>query len=302
MEAGDVGKRNAMLDFFGPLIVLAGLAYVLLCIFLFLLQGRLLYYPGLGGRQLQGSPADIGLEYESVTLVTGDDVRIHGWFIDARPHRGTLLFFHGNAGNISHRLDSLRIFNRLGLATLIIDYRGYGRSGGRVSEKGTYLDAEAAWQYLTKTRGIDPQQIVVFGRSLGGAVAANLAAKHPPAGLILESVFTSVPDMAAKLYPFLPVRLLSRFSYDARRAVKEVAVPVLIVHSPEDDIIPFENGLSLFAAAGEPKSFLQIRGTHNEGFLASGLLYYEGLDDFVSARLGTLPGKHPEPSNQRQGK
>jgi len=296
-----VGKKHAMLNFFGPLIVLAGLVYALLCIFLFLLQGRLLYYPDLGGRQLRGSPADIGLEYESVTLVTGDDVRIHGWFIDARPQRGTLLFFHGNAGNISHRLDSLRIFNRLGLATLIIDYRGYGRSGGRISEKGTYLDAEAAWQYLTKTRGIDPQQIVVFGRSLGGAVAASLAAEHPPAGLILESVFTSVPDMAAKLYPFLPVRLLSRFSYDARRAVREVACPVLIVHSPEDDIIPFENGLALFAAAGEPKSFLQIRGTHNEGFLASGPLYYEGLDDFISAWLGVLPGKHPEPSNQRQG-
>lgn len=289
-----------MPDFIGSLIVLVGLLYVLLCIFLFLVQARLLYYPNMGGRELRTSPADIGLEYESVDIVTGDGVRLHGWFVDARPQRGTLLFFHGNAGNISHRLDSLRIFNRLELATLIIDYRGYGQSGGRVSEEGTYRDAEAAWQYLTTTRGIDPRHIIVFGRSLGGAVAAHLAVRHPPGGLILESVFTSVPDMAARHYPFFPVRLLSRFSYDARRAVKEVACPVLIVHSPEDEIIPFENGLALFAAADEPKAFLEIRGSHNEGFLAGGSLYHDGLDDFVSACLRTVHDNRPETEAQNE--
>ena len=284
-----MGNRKAMLSFFGPLIVLAGLMYILLCAYLFLMQSRLLYYPNLAGRKLQASPTDIGLDYESVNLVTSDNVRIHGWFVKARQHRGTLLFFHGNAGNIAHRLDSLQMFNRLGLSTFIIDYRGYGQSEGRVSEDGTYLDAEAAWQYLTAVRGVNPQRIIVFGRSLGGAVAANLAAKHSPRGLILESVFTSVPDMAAKLYPFFPVRLLSRFSYDARKALQEVSSPVLIIHSPDDEIIPFENGLDLFASANEPKSFLKIRGGHNEGFMVSGSLYSDGLEEFVSACVDSIP-------------
>ncbi len=281
----NVGQGKALMSFFGPLLVLAGLMYVILCVFLYLMQPRLLYYPNLPGRKLMVSPADIGLDYESVTLITADDVRLHGWFVHAPRHRGTLLFFHGNAGNISHRLDSLRIFTQLGLSTFIFDYRGYGLSEGRISEEGTYLDAGAAWQYLTGTRGVDPRRIIVFGRSLGGAVAANLAAGNPPAGLILESVFTSVPDMAAGLYPFLPVRLLCRYNYNARESLRKVSSPVLIIHSPEDDIIPFNNGLELFAAAGEPKTFLTIRGSHNEGFLASGPLYYQGLEKFVAASL-----------------
>jgi fermentation-respiration switch protein FrsA (DUF1100 family) len=280
-----VEKGNAMLNFFVPLIVVAGLLYALLCAYLFFMQSRLLYYPNLPGRELRADPGDIGLEYESVILHTSDNVRVHGWFVKAKQARGTLLFFHGNAGNISHRLDSLRIFNRLGLSTLIIDYRGYGQSEGRVSEQGTYLDARAAWEYLTTTRGVDPQRIIVFGRSLGGAVAANLSAAHPPAGLILESVFTSVPDLAASFYPVFTVRLLSRYGYNARRAVGYVASPVLIIHSPEDEIIPFENGLALFESAREPKSFLRIRGGHNDGFLVSGSLYYDGLEKFISACL-----------------
>ncbi|MCL7489326.1 MAG: alpha/beta hydrolase [Desulfobulbaceae bacterium] len=274
-----------MMNFLVPLIIVAGLLYALLCAYLFFMQSRLLYYPNLPGRELRADPADIGLEYESVAFHTSDNVRIHGWFVKAKQARGTLLFFHGNAGNISHRLDSLRIFNRLGLSALIIDYRGYGQSGGRVSEEGTYLDARAAWEHLTITRGLDPQRIIVFGRSLGGAVAAHLSAVHPPAGLILESVFTSVPDLAASLYPFFPVRLLSRYKYDARRSVRDVSSPVLVIHSPEDEIIPFENGLALFDSAGEPKTFLQIRGGHNDGFLVSGSLYYNGLDEFISACL-----------------
>ena len=281
----DVGKRKVVVDFFGSVIVLAGLIYVLLCFFLFLMQSNLLYYPNLSGRELRASPVDIGLDYESVSLVTSDNVRIHGWFVEAKQHRGTILFFHGNAGNISHRLESLQIFNRLGLSTLIIDYRGYGQSEGRVSEKGTYLDAEAAWQYLTVVRGVDPQQIIFFGRSLGGAVAANLAIKHQPGGLILESVFTSVPEMASKLYPFFPVRMLCRFSYNAKLAVQKVFSPVLIIHSQDDEIISFENGLELFASANAQKTFLKIRGGHNEGFLVSGSVYYDGLDEFVSASL-----------------
>lgn len=270
-----------MLHFFGPLLATGVLLYVLFCLYLYFLQDRLLYYPNLPGRELRAAPSDMGLGYESVHISTSDGIRLHAWFVSARNEKGTLLFFHGNAGNISHRLDSLRIFNSLGLSVLIIDYRGYGQSEGRVSEEGTYLDAEAAWLYLIEKRNIDPQNIILFGRSLGGAIAANLAAKVQPRALILESVFSSVPDLAARFYPIFPVRLLTRFSYDTRQALASVSCPVLIIHSPDDEIIPYENGRILFESAPEPKSFLQIRGDHNEGFLASGPAYVEGLKNFI---------------------
>ena len=140
-------------------------------------------------------------------------------------------------------------------------------------------------KYLTGARNVAPSKIVVFGRSLGGAIAAYQAARQRPAALILESSFTSIPDMGAHLYPVLPVRLLSRFRYDTRESLQSVACPVLIVHSPDDEIIPFVNGEKLFEAANEPRSFLEIRGGHNEGFLYSGRLYRDGLDNFLSTAL-----------------
>lgn len=276
-----MSRRFGMLHFLGSVASITGVLYILLCLYLYLLQGRLLFYPNLPGRELKASPDDTGLAYESVNITTSDNIVLHGWFVPARRERGTLLFFHGNAGNISHRLDSIRIFHNLGLSVLIIDYRGYGRSEGRISEEGTYRDAEAAWQYLTGIRKIEPESIILFGRSLGGAIAANLAAKTKPAALILESVFSSVPDMAARLYPVFPVRLLSRFNYDTRKALGSVTCPVLIIHSPDDEIIPLENGKILYEAAHDPKSFLEIRGSHNEGFLTSGSKYVDGLDNFI---------------------
>lgn len=278
------------MHFIMPLFVLGGGGYILLCAWLFFMQSRLLYYPNLPSRELGATPAAIGLHYESVTLTTADRVRLYGWFVPAKQERAVLLFFHGNAGNISHRLDSLRIFHNLGLSVLIFDYRGYGQSEGRVSEKGTYLDAEAAWRYLTEDRGIRPESIILFGRSLGGAIAARQAATAVPGALILESVFTSVPDLAGRYYPIFPVRLLSRFRYDTVAALHSVSCPILIIHSPDDEIIPYENSQRLYEAAGEPKSFLAIRGGHNEGFLASGELYTNGLDEFIAS----LPYQKPE--------
>ena len=273
----------------GTFVFIIVAVYGSVCLYLFLMQGRMIFYPT---RKLQASPADIGLDYESVTLSTSDNVTLHGWFIPAPEARGTLLFFHGNAGNISHRLDSLKIFHNLGLATFIIDYRGYGRSQGSISEQGTYLDGEAAWGYLTHTRKIPAQQIIVFGRSLGAAIAAHVAAGHEPGGLILESALTSVPDMGVQLYPFMPVRLLSRFNYDTRKALFSVSCPVLIIHSPHDDIIPFEHGLRLYESARGAKSFLEIRGDHNEGFMMSGEVYTDGMREFIAASLAAaVPGK-----------
>ena len=271
-----------------PITILAAGLYCAICLYLFLMQAKLLYFPDVPSRTLTASPADIGLEYESVSITTSDGVDIHGWFVPVQQARGTLLFFHGNAGNISHRLDSLKIFHDLDLATLIIDYRGYGRSQGSISEQGTYLDAEAAWNYLTRTRNIPARQIVVFGRSLGGAIAAYTAIRQTPGALILESTFSSVPDMAARLYPLFPVRLLSRFQYNTGKMLLSVSSPVLIIHSPDDDIIPFENGLKLFNNAQEPKKILKISGGHNEGFLVSGHAYIDGISSFIEASLPVL--------------
>jgi fermentation-respiration switch protein FrsA (DUF1100 family) len=248
-------------------------------------QSSLIYYPNLPGRELTATPLQLGLAYEDVSLVTADGVRLHGWFVPANPARGTLLFFHGNAGNISHRLDSIAIFNRLGLDVLIIDYRGYGQSDGEVSEAGTYRDAEAAWQYLTESRGIDPDRIVVFGRSLGASIAAWLASRHTPAALIVESGFSSVPSMAERLYPFLPVRLLATYHYDTRSYVSDLDCPLLVVHSPADEIIPYAEGRQVFEAAPGDKRFLEIRGGHNDGFLVSGAAYLDGMRTFIDRVL-----------------
>ena len=271
---------------FLAVVVLVVAAYALLVAVVFLRQERLLYFPNIPSRAIGPGPDSIGLAYDGVGLVTEDDVRLDAWFVPAPRSRGVVLFFHGNAGNISHRLDSLKIFHDLQLSTLIFDYRGYGRSQGAVSEQGTYRDADAAWRYLTEERRIPASQIILFGRSLGGAVAAHLATRKGAAGLIIESGFVSVPDLAAKLYPWLPARWMARFKYATGDYLTDTSLPVLIVHSRDDEIIPFTQGQALFALAGEPKSFLQLQGDHNAGFLISGQHYRRGLDEFITSVLG----------------
>ena len=259
-------------------------AYVCFAIFLMVFQSHYIYF---SDREIAMTPDAIGLPYESINLEAADGVKLSGWFVPAQHSRGTLLFCHGNAGNISHRLESIQVFHGLGLNTFIFDYRGYGQSEGKTSERGTYLDVEAAWRYLTAERGMAPAEIIVFGRSLGGAIAAWLAQYHPPNALIIESTFTSIPDIGADLYPYLPVRLLSRFKYNAVDYLRQVHCPVLVIHSRDDEIIPFNHGRRLFEAANEPKEFLEISGTHNEGFLTSGKRYRESLDSFISRHLSS---------------
>ena len=268
------------------IMVMAAGVYALIVLLLFLGQARLLYFPNIPSRTLGPGPDSISLVYERVELFTDDGVRLDAWFLPARNSRGVVLFFHGNAGNISHRLDSLKIFNELRLSTLIFDYRGYGRSDGKASEQGTYRDAQAAWRYLTEQRGIAASQIILFGRSLGAAVAAHLAHQQKPAGLIIESGFVSVPELAAQLYPWLPARWLARFQYPTGEYLDSVSLPVLIVHSRDDEIIPFDQGRSLFERAREPKQFLELKGGHNDGFLVSGPQYLSGLDRFLVSVIG----------------
>jgi fermentation-respiration switch protein FrsA (DUF1100 family) len=207
------------------------------------------------------------MRFESVEIRTADGETLAAWWVPAEDARGTVLFFHGNAGNISHRLDYLQMFHRLRYSTLIVDYRGYGKSTGSPSEKGTYLDAEAAWDYARHARLAQPQDIVIAGESLGGAVATWLAAKVGPRSVILHSAFTSVNDLGSQVYWFLPVRLLSRFGYDNVENLKRISAPVFIAHSRDDDIVPYAHGKKLFEAANAPKAFLEMSGGHNDGFI-----------------------------------
>ena len=268
-------------------IALALVMYIGFSLMLYLLQNRLVFLPHMPGRELDATPAAAGLDYEDATIDTADGERLHGWYVPAQGARGTVLFFHGNAGNISHRLESLQIFNRLGLSVLIVDYRGYGRSSGTPGEEGTYRDAEAAWKYLVSTRGIPPGRIVIFGRSLGGAVGAWLASQPDvrPAGVVIESCFSSGLDMGRRLYPVLPVRLITRIGYPVTDYVQAIDAPLMVVHSRDDEIIPFDMGRAIFDAAREPKTFLEIGGDHNAGFWISRERYVPTLDTFLAIAL-----------------
>jgi fermentation-respiration switch protein FrsA (DUF1100 family) len=248
------------------LLMAAAVAYALIMLFVFLYQPRLVYFPQVE-RELTATPRAAGLDYEDVTLTTADNVKLHGWWVPARNARGTVLLMHGNAGNISHRLGYLTMFNRLGYSVLLFDYRGYGKSGGHPDEEGTYRDAEAAWLHLTANRNVAARDIVMVAESLGGGVATWLALKYPPRALVLASTFRSVPDLGAQIYPWLPVRLLARITYDNLARIARVDAPVLIAHSRDDDVIPFAHGEALFAAAREPKQMLVLAGGHNDGFL-----------------------------------
>ena len=244
-----------------PLILTVAGVYAALCLLVFLLQRRLVYFPG----PPPGSdPGAYGLPFTDLTLTTADGVKIHGWFVPAPAARGALVFPHGNAGNIEYRLMHARAFRQMGLSVLLFDYRGYGKSEGTPSEKGTYLDAEAAYDWLLQ-QGFAPERIAVYGESLGGAVGIELARRRQVACVAVESAFTSVPDLGAQLYPWLPVRLLSRFRYDNAKKIANLGVPVLVIHSPDDEIIPYAHGEALFAAAAEPKRFLQTSRRHNDG-------------------------------------
>jgi uncharacterized protein len=258
---------------------IAAAVYIGLCLLLFFRQSRMVYFPL---RPILQTPADIGLAYESVTLTTSDNVRLAGWYVPRAAARGTLLICHGNGGNIGDRLHPIGMFHELGLNVLIFDYRGYGESEGTPSEEGTYRDAQAAWQHLAVERNTPPDKIVVYGRSLGGAVAAWLAGQVAPAALILEATFTSIPDMGARLYPWLPVRLLCRYRYNTLAQLEHIGCPVLIAHSRGDDMVPFAHGQKLFAAAREPKTFFELTGNHNEGEVLASPAYRRALDNFLS--------------------
>ncbi len=265
---------------FRSLVLIGAGVYVGFTVLLSLMQSGLVYHPA---KSVTVTPENIGLSYVDVTFISGDGLSLNGWWIPADDSRGILLYCHGNAGNICNRLEILRILNRLGMSTFIFDYRGYGNSEGRPDEEGTYQDAEAALGWIVETQECRAEDIVFLGRSLGGAVAARLAKHTRPRALILESSFTSIPDMGKALHPFLPVRLLSRFSYATIEYIKEVTCPVLVIHSIEDDLVPYDHGRRIFEAAPEPKTFFEISGGHNDGYLITGERYIEGVRSFLNS-------------------
>ncbi|MFP4053711.1 MAG: alpha/beta hydrolase [Phycisphaerae bacterium] len=258
-------------------------AYGLLAAFLFLMQGRMVYDPT---RQWEGTPCDVGLRFEDLTLRAADGVKLSAWYVpNSDSNAPVVLLCHGNGGNLSHRLGTLRQLHEMGVSALIIDYRGYGRSEGSPSEQGTYRDARAAWDWLVEQRQVDPSRIVLMGRSLGGAIASHLAGQVSPAGLVIESAPTSIPEMGRDMYPIFPLglmRFLARYRYDTREHLAGVDCPVLVMHSPDDGLIPFSHGQRNFEAAGEPRRLVELTGTHNDAHEVSGGVYTRAFEAFVA--------------------
>ncbi len=241
-------------------------------------QSHMIFFPTT---KLEQTPVNWGFEYEEANFNTKDDIQLHGWYIPQAKSEHVLLFFHGNAGNISHRRESIEIFHRLGLNVLIIDYRGYGQSKGKPSEQGLYRDATAAWHYLTEQKGFKPDQIIIFGRSLGGAVAAKLTTDVQARGLILESTMSSARDFAKQAFKLLARLVVMRYDFDTAEYLRHINVPVLVLHSPDDEIMPFQLGKKVFESAHQPKQFIRMRGDHNNGFYQSQPEYEQQLSKWI---------------------
>ena len=271
------------------------LSYTGLCLVLFSCQTPIIFPRG---GSIWQTPADAGFEYEDIHLDVFDKTT-HGWYVHADAPRGVVLFSHGNAGTIADRLDSVAIFRGMGFDVLIYDYGGYGLSTGRPSEKRCNADVAAAWRYLTEDREVAPGKIVLFGRSLGTGPTVDLASRELPAAVLLESPLLSVTRVAKGLYPFLPVNLLARHRFDNEAKINKVRAPLLILHSPSDEIIPFAHGQKLFELANEPKQFVELVGSHNDGYVATGERYVETIDRFLTPYVPreSVPGLSSLPGN-----
>jgi fermentation-respiration switch protein FrsA (DUF1100 family) len=248
------------------------------------IEDRFIFHPD---HVADRDPSHIGLAFEDVFFTTKDAIRLHGWFIPHQEARATLVWFHGNAGNISDRLLNIKLLHdRIKTNIFIFDYRGYGRSEGTASEKGTYLDGEAAIKYLLERDDASARRLVLFGRSLGAAVAAEMATRFTTLGLILESPFISIREMARAIFPSLPIAWLLRTRYDTMEKVRLVKTPILVLHGDRDATVPFAQGKKVFEVASQPKRFYRIVGaSHNDTFVVGGEEYYGALREFIESAL-----------------
>jgi pimeloyl-ACP methyl ester carboxylesterase len=239
---------------------------------------RMMIFPAT--REIYRDPGAFDWAFDDVVLpVAGHES--HGWWIPLEKARGVVLFSHGNAGNIADRLESIGLLRKLGFSVLAYDYGGYGRSTGAASEKRCHADSRAFWHYLIEDRRLDPSEILLFGRSLGGAVTCDLATEVTPRAVIIESTFTSVPDIARELVPLFPARLLLKTQFANKDKISQINAPLLLVHSRDDTLIPFHHGEELFQRAPEPKTFVEIRGDHNDGFVISHDIYLAAWEAFL---------------------
>src|SRR3989338_3580078 len=241
------------------------------------LEYKGVYYPA---KEILIYPSSVSISFKDIYITTEDNVKINGWFISNPEAKYTLLFFHGNAGNIGDMIDKLTLLYEAGFSILIIDYRGFGKSQGRPMESGFYRDASAAYGYLINTINIRAEQIVLYGESLGSAVAVDLAFHRRVRALILEGAFSRGRDMAVKIYPFLPGFIFSN-SFDSLTKVKEINATKLFIHSRDDEIVPFNLARKLYNHARGPKEFLEIEGDHNNAFLSSRHLYISSISAFI---------------------
>lgn len=253
--------------------------YLLALLLMMFLENSLIYFPS---RYPEGFWQPAGLTFEDAHFTADDGVQLHGWYVPHAVPRAAVLFCHGNAGNITDRDDILRaLHERVGVSVLIFDYRGYGRSAGRPSEAGLLRDARAARAWLAQREGIAETAVVLMGESLGGAVAVDLAAADGARGLVLENTFSSLPDVAAHHYRWLPVRWLMQTQFDAAGKIGRYHGPLLQVHGLADSIVPIEFAQRLFAAANEPKQLICLpRHDHNDPLPPS---YYARLAKFVAS-------------------
>tara|TARA_B100001079_G_scaffold141316_1_gene121041 strand:+ start:3172 stop:4011 length:840 start_codon:yes stop_codon:yes gene_type:complete len=250
-------------------------------VFLVSCERRIIYHPHKYPEGNWNSSSS-SVSREDVHFTASDGVRLHGWYIPSAGAKATLLWFHGNAGNITHRLGNIEMLKPLNLNIFIFDYRGYGKSEGEPDEKGIYSDSQAAYDWLVKVKNILPGEIILFGRSLGGICAVEVASGNPAAGLILESVFPSAGKMAEKIFPVLPLGGAIKSRFDAISKVPDLKLPKLFIHGTQDEIVPYKLGRELFSVAADPKEFYDIQEAgHNDTFLIGGAGYFNALGQFI---------------------
>jgi fermentation-respiration switch protein FrsA (DUF1100 family) len=267
------------------LLATLAVAYLAFLLLLRLSESRLLYAPG-SSRTLTSAPPALGLAPERVEIPSGDGVTLAAWVIRAPPTDTAgrwLLICHGNAGNLSDagRPEHYAGLRALGLNLLAFDYRGYGESGGSPSEAGLYRDAEAAYEYLRDTLGVPPGRIVLFGHSLGSAVAVELATRVPAAGIVLDGALISVIARAQEVYPYVPVRWVARSRFASIEKIGRVEIPKLFLHARRDEVVPIAHGRRLYDAAPPPKTFVALAGGHGDAFEADSAVYFGAIARFL---------------------
>jgi len=274
-----------ILKFIRSLVIAAFVAIAVWTLALMAFEEQFIYFPSVYPEGLYNA-LDPSVGVIDCWFTTADSVKLHGWYVRAPDPIGTLLLSHGNAGNISHRLDLMRQLHRSGFNVFMYDYRGYGRSEGFPTEEGIYLDGRAAYDYAATLPGVDSLRIILFGTSLGGAVSVDVATDRSPGGLILEATFSSGKELGQELYPFLPIKLFMKSEFNSVEKIRSITVPILVIHGSDDSIVPLKLARRLFDAANEPKEFYEIAGAdHNDTYMVGRAEYFNKISGFARRLL-----------------